>query len=897
MKQKYQQRKTRRGWETSVGWKMAFAGVVLAAALASGEVAGAQGPSANALMAVEDEPAPQGTAAVVREYHIAAGPLGEALDAFRAQSGVELKLEITGDQLAGFKTSGVSGSFTKEAALHELLAGTGLNFHHAGADTLTVGLRHSESVDVTADAIPSSVAMGKFTGSLIDTPQTVAVVPQFILHDEQNRSLTDAIRNVPGISIAAGESGAQGDNLTIRGFTARNDIFLDGIRDFGSYYRDSFNFDQVEVLEGPAGVQFGRGSTGGVINQESKVPAADKFVNVTAQFGTDLTRRISADINEPLNDVVQGAAFRLNAVATEGGVAGRPFAENRRYGIAPSLTFGLNSNTRATISYFHFTENDTPDYGLPWFFNGPAPGVNRHSYFGFPSTNYLRTNDDILTVKANHAFSGNVDLHTIGRWANYPRDVQITEPQICSNASISVPVGGYVIALPTSSVTGAVCPYVPGVVNPASIVVNRNQLQIKSVEGELWEQTEMTARFKLFGIRNDFAGGAEGGREVSNPIRTSYSVKPPGGSTALNTVPSTTLINPNPNDVFSGTGYISGITHLTSRSAGVYFVDTVHLGRFFEASGGVRWDLFDTVVNLYAPATSVVGASLTAAIKPTEQKVTQPTYRAAVVFKPNSHGSVYFDYGTSFNPSAESLALSVLQSVLPPEENETYEVGAKYSLLRERLKVEGAWFRTEKDNARETDPTNSNNIQLSGNQAVKGIQTSAVGRLAGGTDLVVGYAYLSSHVLSSLLFPSSVGYQLANVPKQTFNAFLTHNLPFRLNAGLGGNYVASRTASSSVPYVPLTFSAAQTFAAGTAPCRTATSPNLTTCYQVLSTAMKQVPGYWVFNVMVKRPITDRLELQANVYNVLNRFYIDQPHPSHLIPGAGTNALIGVNFKF
>ena len=122
--------------------------------------------------------------------------------------------------------------------------------------------------------------MGKFTEDLLHTPQTVAVVPDFVLHDEQNRTLTDAVRNVPGISIAAGESGAQGDNLTIRGFTARNDIFLDGIRDFGSYYRDSFNYDQVEVLEGPAGVQFGRGSTGGVINQESKVPTADRFVHV-----------------------------------------------------------------------------------------------------------------------------------------------------------------------------------------------------------------------------------------------------------------------------------------------------------------------------------------------------------------------------------------------------------------------------------------------------------------------------------------------------------------------------------------------------------------------------------------------------------------------------------------
>ncbi len=190
-------------------------------------------------------------------------------------------------------------------------------------------------------------------------------------------------------------AGAQGDNLTIRGFTARNDIFLDGIRDFGSYYRDSFNFEQVEVLQGPAGVQFGRGSTGGVINQASKVPTAEKFVNVQTQFGTDATRRITADINEPLPDVAKGTAFRLNAMAMQGGVAGRPYAENARFGVAPSITFGLNSKTPFTISYFHFTESDTPDYGLPWFFNKMAPGNIRHNYYGLPDDNYLKANADI----------------------------------------------------------------------------------------------------------------------------------------------------------------------------------------------------------------------------------------------------------------------------------------------------------------------------------------------------------------------------------------------------------------------------------------------------------------------------------------------------------------------
>jgi catecholate siderophore receptor len=119
------------------------------------------------------------------------------------------------------------------------------------------------------------------------------------------------------------------------------------------------------------------------------------------------------------------------------------------------------------------------------------------------------------------------------------------------------------------------------------------------------------------------------------------------------------------------------------------------------------------------------------------------------------------------------------------------------------------------------------------------------------------------------------------VPKQTFNLFITHRLPWRLVAGLGTNYVGSRNASSTVPYVPTGF---------------APNPN-GSGYVVTSVAVKQVPGYWAFNAMLKRPLTERLEFQVNVNNLLDRYYIDLPHPSHLIPGAGASALIGINFWF
>jgi catecholate siderophore receptor len=811
----------------------------------------------------------------LKKFDIAAGPLDGAVKAYEKATGLTVKIVLPAGTLAGFDTQGVVGLYREDEALRLLLDGTGLNYRVEDATTMVVGVQSKDTVSVT-DSIPDSVAMAKFTEPLLTTAQSITVIPQFVVKDEGVTTLRDTLRNVPGISLAAGEAGAQGDNLTIRGFTARNDIFLDGIRDFGSYYRDTFNYEQVEALEGPAGIQFGRGSTGGVVNQESKVPTVQQFAHVDASFGTDATRRITVDVNEPMLGVLGGSAVRLNAMGQESGVAGRPFAEIRRWGVAPSVAIGLNTKTRATLNYVHLQDNDTPDYGLPWFYNTVASGPIQHNYYGFPNENYLQTNDDILTLKVEHEFSPSVNLHTIARAANYPRQAQITEPQICSNAPASVPVGGIVPSLPTSAVNTALpCPYTASSA-PSNIVVNRNQIQVKSVEGDLWDQTEVTARFKLLGFRNSLVAGVEGGQEISNPIRYSYT------NNKINAVPSTSLLNPNAQQPFSGAVYVTSIVHTKSESVGVYFVDTVKLGNLFEVSGGVRWDRFDTGYNLWQP-TPPAGGTVTAPVTPISRVDEQPSYRAAFVYKPSSHGSVYFDYGTSFNPAAESLSLSIglANSSAAPEENETYEAGVKWSFLNERLLTEGAWFRTEKDNARETDPTNSNNIVAAGNQLVKGVQFSMVGRLPHGMDIVAGYAYLNSDVIYSKFFPTSVGYPLANVPKQTFNIFVTHQLPWRLNAGLGSNYVASRTASSTVPYVPT----------GYAP-----NPN-GAGFVVTSVAMKQVPGYWIFDAMLKRPITERLELQANVNNLLNRYYIDLPHPSHLIPGAGANALIGINFKF
>jgi catecholate siderophore receptor len=699
---------------------------------------------------------------------------------------------------------GVSGVFKVDRALQELLKGTGVDYRFTGDDAVTLELRRvSTAVEVTDSIDALATSSPKYAAPLRDTPQSIDVVPQEVMQEQNATTLRDALRNVAGISIAAGEGGSQGDNLTIRGFTARNDLFIDGMRDFGSYYRDPFNVQEVEVLQGPSSMMFGRGSTGGVVNQSSKTPELNRFVSGGFDLGTDGTRRVTADLNTP------SPAFRLNLMGTEGNVAGRDVVKNRRFGIAPSLGFGLGTPTRVTLSYFHQNGDDIPDYGIPWQFNGPA-AVKRSNYYGFRDGNFLRTYDDIGTIKAEHDFNAHISLRNQLRYANYVRHAQITEPQVVA--------GG---------------------------LVNRYQIAVNSVETDFVDQLDMTAGFDTGFLRHSLVTGVEAGRETSNPVRPKF----------LN-VPMTSLLHPDEDQTFSGTPVPSTDVHTTAKSAGVYVVDTVKFGKRWELTGGIRWDRFNThYTQSVAPA---------AAFNRLDEK---PTWRAGLVYHPVPVGSVYVAASTSFNPSAESLALSASTANLPPESNRNVEGGTKWDVLAGKLSMRAAVFRTEKTNAREPDPNNPLLNVLAGNQRVDGVEVAVNGHLTRRWEMLSSYAHLDARVVSSNFYPAAVGARLANVPANTLTFWSNYRFPKRWEAGMGGNFVGSRTASTTAPF------------------------------DAVTGLVKQAPGYWVFNMMVSHPISEHVSIQANIYNITDRYYYDQLHPAHIVPGAGRSALIGFRFKF
>lgn len=698
----------------------------------------------------------------------------------------------------------------------------------------------------------------KLTQPLLDTPQTIDAVPRQVMEDQGVSTMRDALRNVPGISLGAGEYSSQGDNLTIRGFSARSDIYLDGMRDFGSYYRDPFFLDDIQVLQGPSSILFGRGSTGGVVEQDSKTPQLVPFTTGTLGFGTDMTRRATVDFNRPLPDWGQGAALRINLMANDNGVAGRNNAEYSRIGIAPSLALGLGTPTRLTFSYLHQTEYDMPDYGLPWLYQGvsgqgsglarPAD-VSRDNFYGFSDNDYLRTNVDIPTVKFEHDFSDALSFRDQLRYAHYVRQFRITEPQLY---------------IPGTKVSELVAPGTP----LDSLLVSRNELYGTSLETSLENQSDMTARFNTGFIAHTLVAGIELGRETSDPVRftttTPYSL--------------TSLVNPDPGDTYNASTYLASRTNTTALTQAIYALDTLKFNEQWQLMGGLRLDRFDANFNQTSFAQGTGAQTGSTAFHHVD---IMPSWRGAIVYKPLPNGSIYFDAGTSFDPSAEALSLSAATAPLAPEKNTTFELGTKWNLLHERLSLTAAIFKTQQDNLREPSPTDPSIDILAGNAESKGFTLGVTGHLTEHWQVLVGYAYTFSEVDESPVSGpgSDLGHRLANVPMHTANLWTTYTLPWKLEIGAGIDYVSARYASTTPTLAcPATNSSCTASTGGVE-------------------FWKEVPGYYTLSAMAKYPLTDHIGLQLNLYNLTDNFYFDQIHPSHIVPGAGRSALLTLNVKY
>jgi catecholate siderophore receptor len=586
------------------------------------------------------------------------------------------------------------------------------------------------------------------TQPIKDTPQTITVIPEEVIKLQGLTDLRDVLKNDPSVQIHANEDSAVGTNVYIRGFSARYDVYLDGVLDLGFYNRDPFFLEQVNVLTGPSGVMFGRGSTGGVIEEVSKKPGPDPFVRGSLSVSTDPGERLTADINMPIAD---GAAIRINGLAYNSDIAGRDEGHNQRVGFAPSLVVGQGTPTQFLLSFVHVQDWDQPDYGLPWIDIG-APGSNvSHpaavpwsNFYGFKN-DYLRSSADIVTATVTHDLTDEVALHNVLRYGTFQRNFRLTAPNVDDPVPVGTPLD--------------------------TVLVDRVQRGGNSQETNLDDQFSANAKFDTFGFTHNLVVGGEVAHISSDPTVFKYSG-----------VPAANLISPDLDTPFSGTAVPKSIVSVTANTLAGYLVDTVEVGPF-EISGAARIDRF-VASYLNSVALPLVAFSHTDV---------RPSFRGSIVYKVLPDVSLYTVYGTSFDPSAEGLSLSAATADLAPERSHTVEAGVKWS-VSDRLLVSADLFRTIMINLRETSPIDPTVDVLAGDARSEGFELLAQGHVTDQWTVLAGYTYLQATVISSP--DGDVGNRLQNTPRHSLKLWSAYDVTPDLTLGGGVDYQSSRVPGS-----------------------------------------------------------------------------------------------------
>ncbi|WP_271409171.1 TonB-dependent receptor [Pseudomonas sp. Q1-7] len=624
-------------------------------------------------------------------------------------------------------------------------------------DDVTVNGQRDKSYKVERSA------SAKYAVPLLDTPQTITVVPQEVIQDQKALSLREVLSNVSGITFNAGEGGGgSGDSINIRGFSANANMQIDGLRDSAQNNRtDTFNIEQVEVIKGPNSVFGGMGTTGGAINQITKQPLGETFTRLGAGLGTDSYHRLTLDTNQPLESVGTGSAFRLNLMAHENDVPDRKQIERQRWGIAPSLALGFSEDTRLTLSYFHQVDDNEPDYGVPAFNGKRVAGVSRDAFFGWRNLDKEDISQNALTLKLEHQFNDDLSLQNLLRYSQVHRDTVISASHINID---KLPPGRYIPAGP--------------------------QAYGRDATSKMWiNQTSLTADFDTFGLGHTLVGGLELSRETYSRDVYSYGLKFPSDGYELASPP----------------GYWSGPTDKGTSSTvdtrlidrALYLFDTIALHEMWDLSLGMRYDWVDGDAENRSLAK---GAWTTKGYSSSDERLSS---RAGLVFKPTDYGRIYVAWGNSFNPSAENLAtsgagLSEATQKLGPEKNETWELGTKWEVLDRRLGLDAAIFQVDKKNARVSMADGS--TALAGDRRVQGVELAATGALTEQWKLFANFTFLDSETRKDANTPkglATVGQALANTPPRSFNLWTTYDLPGDFRVGYGARYVSERNLTSS----------------------------------------------------------------------------------------------------
>ena len=694
---------------------------------------------------------------------------------------------------------------------------------------------------------PSAPSLQRVGSNIMDVPQSVIVIDKALMQSQGATSFQSAIRNVPGVTLGAAEGGTIGNNININGFSARTDLYIDGMRDPGQYYRDVFDLEQIEVLMGPSAMLFGRGSTGGVINQVLKKPSRNKFTDLAVSATTNGLVRSTVDFNTPIGE---DQAFRMNAMFQQGKISTRDNTEVLDFGMAPSYKLGIGTPTEATFYALLQHNHDKIDYGiLP--LNGYPSQVNKNNSYGFASD---FTNQDVVMVGSTieHRFDKETKIRNQTQ-LNYVNTYVIqTSPQAIgtiSNNGTFTPVQTY---------TGAPASYT---LTPYQNLFVRQQSHDRNIfDTNLDNQLELTWKFDTGPIKHDTLWGVELGYE--NYYNQNYQRNGScDGRLLTQTTPTTGFVSCtsflSPGSGANSPVNVEGVGNLATGVAkwvGFYFNDNIELAPQLKLVGGVRQDIYGAQIwNSINSANTRGNTTLAFA----DQTVSFTSVRAGVILEPTHEQTYYVSYSTSFNPSLEQLVSTTGTSApLPPVTNEGWEAGVKYLLLNENLSLTGAIFQITQNNARSQNADGT--FSATGNIQVKGVRTSVAGRITPEWQVWGGYTNLDGKILSGI-GTGTAGNVPLNTPRDSATLWTTYTFNNTYEIGGGPTYLGWRFANNQ---------------------NNVTVPPFT---RIDVTAAYKQPKY---------------DVRLNIFNLFNITYYDQVMASdggRVVPGSGLTAMLTLGY--
>jgi catecholate siderophore receptor len=558
--------------------------------------------------------------------------------------------------------------------------------------------------------------IGKGTQQLRDIPQSITVVTERLIDDRNLDTLKDALRNTAGITFQAAEGGEE--DIRLRGFSlaGTGDIFLDGMRDPAFYDRDTFNQDRIEVMRGSASMLFGRGSTGGAVNQVSKVPRLVTEHEVTTTVGSHDYGRLTGDFNLHTGE---NAALRLNVMKTKADNNGAGSSIDKE-GIAGAYRWGIGTADEFLVSLYSLNNNNGINYGLPWIkprasdttaANTLIPGLDPTAYFGMAS-DYNAGMAKMATFSHLHRFGGDTELRTQVRKGAFERDQRASSIRFAST---------------TAAIEN---------LSPATVLRRGTNLKIQDVD-TLHAQSDLSTKLQAFGLRHEIQTGIDFAHEEKTVYAARSAaqggIDPAKATTRIGTPDDGASVNESLRVLRTGNQF-------DAKAWGAYVQDLIQIAPAWKVLAGLRYDNLDGNYDQFNIPTNAAGPTTTVSY---QQKISNWSKRVGLLYQPDATHSYHFSYGTSFNTSGDTYSYNAQSANTPPEQSANFELGAKIDSADKRFSTRFALFHAIKKNERNTDvDTAGSRLLLSGERHATGFEVDLVGRLTPKWEVFGSYTWI-----------------------------------------------------------------------------------------------------------------------------------------------------------